>query len=660
MLRNRKLISIVSGLSFLLISITAPAYSAPAKPPQLKMPTGIVVTPSSSLPGEFTVSWAPVNNATYTVRVYGAVGKTLLTLDRTTLSPTSIQFTGTPATTYRVTVQAISTNPNLYSNSPESGKYSVTTYQTISVAAIAGVTAPVTGATPVTTTTAGTGYTGTVIWSESPATFASGTVYTATITLTPTTGYTLQGVAADFFTVAGATTDTNSVNSGVITAVFPATATTISEAAVAGVTAPVTGATPVTTTTAGTGYTGTVIWSESPATFASGTVYTATITLTPTTGYTLQGVAADFFTVAGATTDTNSVNSGVITAVFPATLASPSSGSFEFTANSYLTLTPGLNFDPTPGIIDPFTIELWFKTAASFHAGDILGATSGNGLSFILDSSTRVKTDSFGVGSKPYQFANGVALLPNTWYHIAISRDSTGQEAVWLDGARANTCNQSSDYENCVSGFATDNFSYSGTSREINRSAICPHCVSGGSRFDGEQISEMRVVIGTNVYDPTLITIAVPTQPLQSITNTKFLLAANGGEPIDASTNQTIVNTGGVVNVNATAVCGSDGMRTSGGSGACQVGDIGPGGELFTITTRADFTVGLDLPVLAHLQMASAIILKLRRMDGTLALTTEAMGSLGISKHTVVGITDESSPNNSSTELALAIRTLTS
>jgi hypothetical protein len=93
----------------------------------------------------------------------------------------------------------------------------------INVAAIAGVTAPVTGATPVTTTTAGSGYTGTVSWSGSPSTFAAGTTYTATITLTPTSGYTLTGVSANFFTVAGATSVTHSANSGFITATFPAT-----------------------------------------------------------------------------------------------------------------------------------------------------------------------------------------------------------------------------------------------------------------------------------------------------------------------------------------------------------------------------------------------------------------------------------------------------
>ena len=49
----------------------------------------------------------------------------------------------------------------------------------------------------------------------------------------------------------------------------------------------------------------------------SNTSYTATITLTAATDYTLTGVAANFFTVAGSTTDTNPVNSGVVTAVFP-------------------------------------------------------------------------------------------------------------------------------------------------------------------------------------------------------------------------------------------------------------------------------------------------------------------------------------------------------
>jgi formylglycine-generating enzyme len=94
----------------------------------------------------------------------------------------------------------------------------------IDIAAIPGVTPPESGAVPVTTITETAQYTGTVAWSGSPATFAETHTYTATISLTAKAGYTLSGVAADFFTVAGAASDTNPVNSGVVTAVFPATA----------------------------------------------------------------------------------------------------------------------------------------------------------------------------------------------------------------------------------------------------------------------------------------------------------------------------------------------------------------------------------------------------------------------------------------------------
>jgi hypothetical protein len=98
-----------------------------------------------------------------------------------------------------------------------------TTDTVINIAAIEGVTAPSYGSTPVTAITETSQYTGTISWSPTVSgTYAASTVYTATITLTAKSGYTLSGVAADLFTVAGATT-TNPVNSGVVTAVFPAT-----------------------------------------------------------------------------------------------------------------------------------------------------------------------------------------------------------------------------------------------------------------------------------------------------------------------------------------------------------------------------------------------------------------------------------------------------
>jgi len=70
----------------------------------------------------------------------------------------------------------------------------------INIAAIQGVTVPTAGGTPVTTITGTEQYSGTVAWAPAvTGTFAAGTAYTATITLTPKTGFTLTGVAANFF-----------------------------------------------------------------------------------------------------------------------------------------------------------------------------------------------------------------------------------------------------------------------------------------------------------------------------------------------------------------------------------------------------------------------------------------------------------------------------
>ncbi len=86
---------------------------------------------------------------------------------------------------------------------------------------ITGVTVPVAGETPNTTLTETDEYTGTVSWDPDDDAFASGTVYTATITLSAKTGYTFAGVTEDFFTVEGASSVSNAADSGIVTAVFP-------------------------------------------------------------------------------------------------------------------------------------------------------------------------------------------------------------------------------------------------------------------------------------------------------------------------------------------------------------------------------------------------------------------------------------------------------
>jgi formylglycine-generating enzyme required for sulfatase activity len=92
----------------------------------------------------------------------------------------------------------------------------------VTIAAIPGITPPVTGATPVTAIVETAQYGGTVTWNPNHATFAASTAYTATVTLTAKEGFTFNGVSANFFTVAGGAA-TNTANSGTVTAVFLAT-----------------------------------------------------------------------------------------------------------------------------------------------------------------------------------------------------------------------------------------------------------------------------------------------------------------------------------------------------------------------------------------------------------------------------------------------------
>jgi formylglycine-generating enzyme required for sulfatase activity len=149
----------------------------------------------------------------------------------------AISYTsGTPATatvnasTGAVTLVALGTTAitankvATATHSAVSASYILTVVQSITELAIAGVTAPATGATPVTSVIETTQYAGTINWSPAVnETFAASTVYTATIMLTAKAGYTLAGVVANSFTMAGATSVSHNANSGVVTAVYPAT-----------------------------------------------------------------------------------------------------------------------------------------------------------------------------------------------------------------------------------------------------------------------------------------------------------------------------------------------------------------------------------------------------------------------------------------------------
>jgi hypothetical protein len=197
------------------------------------------------------------------------------------------------------------------------------------------------------------------------------------------------------------------------------------------------------------------------------------------------------------------------------------------TTSSYLMMSPGIS----PGT-QPFTIELWLKTGSTVKGGSILGNSANSGaLSFILDNATTMHTDGFNQSAT--NFTLPITLQPNTWYHIALVRDGSNNETVWIDGVRS------------TSGQQTDNRNYYSTATGINW-AHCTWCVAGSSKFAGERITNLRVLVGTALYNTASATITVPTAPLTAIANTKLLLLANsaGTMTVDTSGNQTITNNG--------------------------------------------------------------------------------------------------------------------
>ena len=104
------------------------------------------------------------------------------------------------------------------------GGTTIPTPDVITITNIVGVTLPATGQTPEATIDTAQ-YTGTVEWNPAVSgTFAPNTTYTATITLIPKSGFTLQGVTENF-TVAGVNATYNA-DLGVFTVVFPATGET--------------------------------------------------------------------------------------------------------------------------------------------------------------------------------------------------------------------------------------------------------------------------------------------------------------------------------------------------------------------------------------------------------------------------------------------------
>jgi len=585
----------------------------------------------------------------------------------------------------------------------------------INISAIQGVTVPSKGGTPVTTITENAQYSGTVTWSPNHPTFAASTVYTATITLTPKTGYKLQGVAANFFTVEGATSVSNAANSGVITVVFPFTANAegtrsitidmydsygdgwddngalrinvngvdiannvrvqsgstntytfnvttgdvvqvywvagsyqsensfivyytdtppnpvfnqsswnginalvyklkgtmdgisggtllgsftvgnsggntdqiIDIATIQGINIPITGAVPVISIAENAQYSGTVTWSPNHSTFAAITQYTATITLTPKTGYTLQGITENFFTVEGAIPVSNAANSGIITAVFPKTDATAVTLN-SVTANGSSTQTTTqltLNFSSTIIGLSADDITLSDVTGVS------KGTLSGSGTSYTLGISgfTSGGSLSVAVAKSGYNISGSPKSV--TIYYYTPPTPVT-LSSVTANGSVTETTTQLIlTFDKSISGLSANDITLSGVSGVSKEtlstgpsSNICILSISGFT--SGGTLTVTVAKSGYNISgSPKPVTIYYYTPPTQV---TLSSVTANGSAT-ETTTQLTLTFSTAITGLNANDITLSDVTGVSKGT-------LSGSGTIYTLGISG-FTSGGTLSV---------------------------------------------------------------
>ena len=352
-------------------------------------------------------------------------------------------------------------------------------------------------------------YTATVVWSpEVEDKFGYDTIYTATITITPKTNYTVKGIAENGYTVSGAQTVTNEADSATVTVVYSATENknsneftqplaitgwtygetantptaeakygtikytysntadgtyteevptnagtyyvkaTVEETAdysglesnaveftilpkkidtaITQLTAPVKNEVPQTEIETDE-YTATVVWSpEVTDKFGYDTVYTATITITPKTNYTVKGIAENGYTVSGAETVTNEADSATVTAVYSVTGSYDTVDTNEFTKPLEIV---GWTYGDTPNAPTATakygTIKYTYSTAADGEYSEIVPTDAGT----YYVKATVEETDKYtGIESDAVEFVIGKKILTNDNITKIADQTYTGEE----------------------------------------------------------------------------------------------------------------------------------------------------------------------------------------------------------------------------------------
>jgi hypothetical protein len=215
----------------------------------------------------------------------------------------------------------------------------------------------------------------------------------------------------------------------------------------------------------------------------------------------------------------------------------PLAGSLQFNgSNQYLSMSPGFALGT-----GAYTIEGWFYNNSTYATQKGLVATDQSGaLSLFNNDAQSFTLDKYGGGgARTYTFPNNT-LQVNKWQYIILNRNASTQvETMWV-GTFVNT----SSYVTCsrataaaggtsiIGGTQVNNLDYTGVCNWIGQFY--------GGYWPGF-ITNLRVTVGTAVYDSTSSTVRAPSAPLTSLANTKYLMLG-AAVTTDTSATQTVTN----------------------------------------------------------------------------------------------------------------------
>lgn len=179
-----------------------------------------------------------------------------------------------------------------------------------------------------------------------------------------------------------------------------------------------------------------------------------------------------------------------------------------------------------------FTIEAFVYLRGNTQFGVIIGqwgTVGNNGYVLRQDAGFKAQFVHTTNGSTESPMTASTAIPLNKWIHVAVVRNSSSTLSLFVDGVREAT-----------------NASFTATIFDSSLS-LRVGGEAGGVNTNGH-ISNVRVVKGTAVYDPTQSTLTVPTSPLTAISNTS-LLTCQSNRFRDASTNNFTITRNGDVSV---------------------------------------------------------------------------------------------------------------